>query len=151
MTTSTQTTTDFQLERRVAAPAERLRRAIAEVEGWWSTAVDRSGDEFTVHFAENWTRVRDEGRRWIIVGQDTPAIPVPDEWVGDVLTFDVEEDGAEASVLRFTHHDLLAQECESMCAPAWQAYIASLVAYAETGEGNPWRAGMAAGGEEPPA
>ena len=151
MTNTSSTTTDLQLERAVAAPAARLRAAISDVESWWSTAVDRSGDEFTAHFDQNWTRVRDEGRRWVIVAQDTPALPVADEWVGDVLTFDVEETAPETSVLRFTHHDLLAQQCASMCEPAWQSYIASLVAFAETGQGDPWRPGMAAEGEAPKA
>lgn len=144
---TTNTTTDFHLDLPVAAPAERLRDSIARVEDWWSTAVDRSGDEFTAHFDRNWTRVRVDGDRWTITAQDTPALPVPDEWVGDVITFAVEDTGAEASTLHFTHHGLLAQECVDVCRPAWRGYLSSLVALAETGEGAPWQPGMAAEGE----
>jgi hypothetical protein len=142
-------TTDFHLDLPVAAPAEHLRVAIARVEDWWTTVVDRSGDEFTAHFDRNWTRLRVAGDSWTVTAQDTPALPIPDEWVGDELAFEVEDTGAGTSVLHFTHHGLLAQECASDCRPAWQHYIASLVSLAETGEGRPWRPGLAPGGEEP--
>jgi hypothetical protein len=92
--------------------------------------------------------VRVDGERWTITAQDTPALPIPDEWVGDELTFAVEDAGGGASVLHFTHHGLLAQECASECRPAWQHYIASLVTLAETGVGRPWRPGQAATGDQ---
>jgi hypothetical protein len=149
MTTESITNTDFHLDVPVAAPAQRLREAVARVGDWWSTALDRDGDEFTAYFEHNWTRVRVDGDRWTITAQDTPALPVADEWVGNVLTFRVEETGAETSTLHFTHYGLLAQECASDCTPAWQNFIASLVSLAETGEGRPWRPGLAARGEGP--
>ena len=144
---TTNTTTDFTVDLAIAAPVERVRDAVARVEDWWSTAVDRDGDELTAHFDSNWTRARVDGDRWTITAQDTPALPVADEWVGDVITFAVEDTGAGTSILRFTHHGLLAQECASDCTPAWQNFLASLVQLAETGQGNPWRPGMAAAGE----
>lgn len=147
----TDTATDFHLDITIAAPAERSRNSVTRVEEWWSTAVDRDGDEFTAHFDSNWTRARVEGDRWTITAQDAPALPVADEWVGDVITFHLEDTGAETSTLHFTHHGLLTQECASDCKPAWQSYLASLVKLAETGAGNPWRPGMAAGGEGPGA
>lgn len=137
--TDTTTITDLHLDLPVAAPAADLRAAIARIEDWWTTAVERSGDEFTAHFGRNWTRVRVDGDRWTITAQDTPALPIADEWVGDELTFGVEDTGAGTSVLHFTHHGLLAQECASDCRSGWQRYTASLVALAETGEGRPWR------------
>ena len=63
MTTNQTTDTDLRLDLRVAAPAHELRSAIDRVEDWWSTAVERSGDEFTAHFDRNWTRVRVDGER----------------------------------------------------------------------------------------
>jgi hypothetical protein len=144
--TTTHTDPDLHLDVAVAAPAARLRAAVARVEDWWSTAVDRSGDEFTAHFDRNWTRIRVDGDRWTVTGQDTPDIPVADEWVGDRLTFAVDEVADGTSVLHFTHHGLLTQECASECRPAWQFYIASLVTLAETGVGRPWRPGEAATG-----
>ena len=143
---TTATTTDLHFDVQVAAPAAQLRAAMARVEDWWSTALERSGDEFTAHFDQNWTRVRVDGDRWTITAQDTPALPVPDEWVGDVLTFVTEEVGEDRSVLHFTHYGLLHQECADECRPAWQHYIASLVTLAETGTGHPWRPGQAATG-----
>jgi hypothetical protein len=148
MTTDSSTHTDFRLDLPVAAPAQRLREAVARIEDWWSTALERDGDEFTAHFDRNWTRIRVAGDRWTVTAQDTPALPVADEWVGDVLTFEVEDTGAETSTLHFTHHGLLAQECASDCQPAWRNFIASLVALAETGEGRPWRPGVAPTGVE---
>lgn len=146
MTTDTSTPTDLRLDLRVKAPAHRLRAAVADVEGWWSTSLERTGDEFTAHFDQNWTRVRVDGPRWTITGQDSPALPVPDEWLGDTLTFEVEEVGDGTSVLHFAHHGLLAQECADECRPAWMHYLASLVTLAETGRGNPWSPGLPATG-----
>lgn len=142
--------TDLHYDLSVKAPAAQLRAAIANVEGWWSTALERSGDEFTAYFDQNWTRVRVEGDRWTITAQDTPALPVADEWVGDTLTFEVEDTSSDtgASVLHFTHYGLLAQECADECRPAWQHYIASLVALAETGQGRPWQPGLATTGQQ---
>lgn len=141
MTTTSQAT-DLHLDLRVRAPASVLRAAVADVAGWWSTRLERSGNELTAWFDENWTRVRIDGERWTVTGQDTPALPVPDEWVGDALTFAVEDTGGGTSVLHFTHHGLLAQECADLCRPAWQHYLASLVALAETGRGRPWNPGL---------
>lgn len=145
--TTQSTTSDLRFDVQVAAPAAQLRSAVARVEDWWSTALERSVDEFTAHFDQNWTRVRVEGERWTITGQDSPALPVADEWVGDVLNFVVEEIGPDRSVLHFTHHGLLAQECADECRPAWLHYIASLVTLAETGTGRPWRPGLATTGK----
>jgi hypothetical protein len=138
--TTINATTDLVIDRPVAAPAQRLREAIGDVEGWWTETVDRDGDEFTARFGDNWTRVRVDGERWTIIGQDTPAIPVPDEWVGDVITFAVEDAGDGTSVLHFAHHGLLEQQCADECRPAWQHFVGSIVALAETGAGNPRRA-----------
>ena len=149
MTNDSTTDADLRLDYSVAAPAHELRSAIGRVEDWWSTAVERSGDEFTAHFDSNWTRVRVDGERWIITAQDTPALPVADEWVGDRITFAVEATGDTSSVLHFTHHGLLAQACADDCRPAWQSYLASLVALAETGKGTPWAPGLPAGGQQP--
>jgi hypothetical protein len=148
MTTDAHRSTDLHLDLQVKAPAVRLRAAVADVEGWWSTVLERSGDELTAHFDQNWTRVRIDGSRWTVTAQDTPALPVPDEWVGDTLTFEVEDAVGDrtGSVLHFTHQGLLAQECADLCRPAWQHYVASLVALAETGQGRPWSPGLPATG-----
>lgn len=140
--------TDFSITVPVAASAQDVRAAVARVEDWWTTAVERSGDEFTARFDDNiWTSFRVEGDRWTVTGQDAPKLPVADEWVGDVLSFGVEETGAGTSTLTFTHHGLLTQECAAMCQPGWKHYVASLVALAETGTGNPSRPALAAAGE----
>lgn len=137
---------DLVLELPVDAPPDRVRAAVPRVEQWWSTAVDRAGDEFTVHFAENWTRLRDAGDTWTVTAQDTPALPDPDEWVGDTIRFEVEDTGDGRSRLRLVHVGLLAQLCAQDCRPAWQHYLRSLVALVETGQGDPWRPGLAAAG-----
>ena len=149
MTTNTQTGSDLHLDIPVAASAQDLRAAIARVEDWWSTSVERSGDEFTAYFDKNWTRVRVDGDRWTVTAQDTPALPIADEWVGDEITFAVDDAGDGRSVLRFTHHGLLAQDCAEICRPAWQSYLTSLVALAETGQGDPWKPGLRADGQGP--
>ena len=147
MTTGTARSTDLRLDLTVQASAARLRAAVADVEGWWSTAHERTGDELTVHFDQNWTRVRVDGGTWKVTAQNSPVLPVPDEWVGDDLTFEVEEVDAATSVLHFTHRGLLAQDCADECRPAWAYYLGSLVTLAETGQGRPWSPGLAATGQ----
>lgn len=136
-------TTDYRLTLPVGAPAQDVRAAVARVEGWWTTAVERSGDELTTRFDHSWTRFRVEDGRWTVTAQDSPKLPIADEWVGDVLAFDVQETGAGTSTLTFTHHGLLTQECAAICQPGWQHFMASLVALAETGEGHPARPSLA--------
>ena len=131
-------TNDLSIELPVAVPEDALRAAIAQVEAWWSTTVERSDDEFTIHFDHNWTRVRTDGTRWTVVAQDTPHMPIADEWVGNALTFEVMAGENGTSSLRFTHHDLMPQQCAEGCLPAWRYYINSLVSLAETGKGQPF-------------
>jgi hypothetical protein len=139
--------TDFSITVPVAAPAQDVRTASTRVEEWWTTAVERSGDEFTARFGHGWCRFRVDGSRWTVTAQDSPVLPIADEWVGDVLSFDVEETGTDTSTLTFTHHGLMTEECAAMCQSGWQHFVASLVALAETGAGNPSRPDLAAAGE----
>src|SRR5262245_20456540 len=118
---------DLCITHPVAASPQTLRAAILNVEGWWSTRIDRDGIEFTAYFDQNWTRMRVEefGEliRWTVTAQDTPALPDPQEWIGDVLTLEAEPAAGGGSTLRFIHYGLLAQECGDFCEPIWQDYI----------------------------
>ncbi len=141
MTTNTAVlnTSDFVAVREVGAPVDRLRDVIAQPQLWWSTRCEWEGDEFTVRFGENWTRVRvsDEGARWTVTAMDTPALSVPDEWVGDELSLVAEPNGVGGSVLRFVHHGLRAQDCADICTGHWPRFVDSLVDVAEGGAGAP--------------
>ena len=64
--------------------------------------------------------------------------PHTPEWAGTTIVFELAPaDGG--SELRFRHVGLTPQlECFDMCHEGWTHYLASLVAYVDTGEGHPY-------------
>ncbi len=62
------------------------------------------------------------------------------EWVGTVITFDLEADG-DVTRLRFGHRDWReSNDFFASCNYQWGRYTESLKQYCETGVGNPWLA-----------
>ena len=149
-----ETTEDFAATLQVAAPPRRVLDALRTpetVSAWWGPATGsaEAGGTLVVSFQE--------GRQQIVMhvaqaGQDSRVVwqvegaPLTPEWAGTTIVFQVSEsDGG--SVLHFRHHGLTPQlECFDMCFGGWTHYVASLVAYAETGEGSPERHGSAGRG-----
>ena len=139
-------TTDFQSVRTFAVPPEAVVAALTTpggVSAWWGPTIGSlaEGDTFEVGFGSS--------RRIVIVAawvgprhiewkvKEAPHTP---EWVGTTIVFDLApaDEGAE---LRFRHDGLTPRlECFDMCHEGWTHYLASLVAYVDTGEGHPYRA-----------
>jgi uncharacterized protein YndB with AHSA1/START domain len=149
MTTATDRTDtgkDFESTKTFSAPPEEVLAALRTVESitsWWgpTTGSAEMGATFEVSFQEHKQVIvlhvepTEEGQvAWTV--KETPLTP---EWVGTSIVFDVAASG-DGATLHFRHHGLTPQlECFDMCHAGWTHYLASLVSYVETGEGQPSR------------
>lgn len=151
MTTRTdhpETAEDFAATMQVSASPDRVLGALRTPEAvadWWGPTAGSAevGGTLVVSFQDGKQQIviraapAEKGR---VVWQVEGA-PLTPEWAGTTIVFQVSESG-NGSVLHFRHHGLTPQlECFDMCFAGWTHYIASLVAYAETGEGRPERQG----------
>ena len=145
-TDPTETSEDFESTQTLSAPPEKVLAALRTPEAvtdWWGPAIGSTdvGGTFEVSF-ENHKQVIvlqvEPGREGQVVWS-VEATPLTPEWVGTRIVFDVAASG-EGSVLHFRHHGLTpALECFDMCHAGWTHFLASLVSYVDTGEGQPSR------------
>ena len=143
-----ETTEDFAATVQVDAPPDHLLDALrtpAAVSDWWGPATGSAevGGTLVVSFQGGKQQIvmhvapAEDGR---VVWQVQSA-PLTPEWAGTTIVFAVSE-SASGSVLHFRHHGLTPRlDCFDMCFGGWTHYVASLVAYAQTGEGSPERHG----------
>lgn len=128
---------------------EEVRKAIQNVRGWWSQAVEgsseRLGDEFTYHYRDmHRCRIKvvevvaDERIVWEVLDNYFSFTEDKTEWKGTRMIFEIEPKGA-ATYVRFTHEGLVPEyECYGVCSNAWGTYInGSLRRLIATGKGNP--------------
>jgi len=142
---------DYRRVLTVNAPVERLFDAIATrdgVCGWWTPLVRGSSDcggtlrlEFEGMDEHIDPRVvasrRPREVEWRVVEHTSL-----DEWTGTKLRFEVSPAGEDESTLAFQHVGLSPKlECYDQCEAGWNHFLDSLVAFAERGEGAPFRAG----------
>lgn len=146
------TTRAAGLTRRVQldAPVERAFAAVgtlAGVRGWWTPLVSGSTKEgglLTLRFRgiDETIRFRVEackapsGARWVCLGHDSL-----EDWSGTHLSFTVRARADGSSELELRHVGLVpALECYASCRAGWEHFIRSLVAWVETGRGQPFGA-----------
>ena len=142
---------DYRREIPVKAPVERLFDAIATrdgVRGWWTPLVSGSSEhggtmrlEFEGMDEHIDLRIAASRRptevEWSVVEHTSL-----DEWAGTTIRFEVSPAGDGASTLAFQHVGLSPKlECYDQCEAGWDHFLDSLTAYAERGEGAPFRAG----------
>ena len=140
---------DFLREIAVRVPADRLFDAIATVDGvraWWTplvTGTSRRGGTLRLGFegmAEHIDLRVAASRRpalveWTVLGHSSL-----DEWAGTTIRFAIAPAGDEACVLDFRHVGLSPKlECYDHCEAGWDHFLDSLVAFAERGQGAPFR------------
>jgi uncharacterized protein YndB with AHSA1/START domain len=142
----TETSEDFESTKTFSAPPEKVLAALRTPEGitdWWGPTTGSAdvGGTFEVSFQDHEQVIvldvepAEEGQVvWTV--KDTPLTP---EWVGTTIVFDVAASG-DGATLHFRHHGLTPRlECFDMCHAGWTHYLASLVSYVDTGEGQPSR------------
>lgn len=140
---------DYTRELTVKARPEILFDAIATLEGirgWWTHLVSGSGEAGgTIHLEFEGldehidlrviTLQRPTHIEWSLVEHTSL-----DEWEGTSLRFEVSPRGANASCLAFQHVGLSPRlECYNECRAGWDHFLGSVVAFAEHGEGAPFR------------
>ena len=129
----------------IAAPVGVVFAALTEQRGiaaWWTeqtTAETGPGARLIVDFGERYhyaLTVVDLFENERVAWHVDEAHP---EWVGTVITFDLEPDG-DVTRLRFGHRDWRgAGDFYASCNFQWGRYLESLRRYCETGRGDPWR------------
>ncbi|PWB82932.1 MAG: ATPase [Methylocystaceae bacterium] len=124
-------------------------KAVINVRGWWSEAIegatDHAGGVFWYHFQDlhRCTMQVTEltpGRKvvWRVLDNYFSFTKDSREWTGTGITFDIAAKG-DKTELRFTHHGLVPEEeCYAACSDGWGTYITkSLRDLIVTGKGNP--------------
>jgi uncharacterized protein YndB with AHSA1/START domain len=135
----------FRSTQTVAATPETVLAALRStdgVSGWWGSATGSAdmGGTLEVSFLGGRQRIRlhveptSEHRVvWAV-----EAAPLTPEWVGTTVIFEVEQAG-DGTTIHFRHQGLTpGLECFDMCHQGWTHYVASLVSYVETGQGQPY-------------
>ena len=137
--------TDYSAIRRFSAAPDVVYNAVTTTAGltqWWSAASGSGGMGgelvFTFGSAKKIMDVIAADRpthvRWFV----RVCEPLP-EWVGTHIDFVITADNDSESVLHFTHEGLTPQlDCFDTCNNAWGVFLNSLVAYVETGRGQPY-------------
>jgi hypothetical protein len=127
----------------VRAPQAAVLAKLTTIDGlasWWTN--DTTGDataggkiEFTFGSPDRYAAMEvaeaTDGRVvWHCIGG-------PEEWVGGVLTFDLDQDEDE-TVLKFTHAWREPVDFMFHCSTKWAYFLLSLKASCETGAGTPF-------------
>jgi len=140
---------NYRRKMAVRAPVERLFDAVATpdgVRGWWTRLVSGSSDRGAAlrldfegmdeHIDLRVVRSRRPTEvEWRIIEHTSL-----EEWAGTRIRFEVSG-GDAASTLVFEHVGLSPKlECYDQCEAGWGHFLDSLVAFAERGQGMPFRA-----------
>lgn len=148
----------YRRDLRLRAPAAAVYAALATADGlraWWSESADIAEEEggiSTFRFGPHWKKMEVERLdpqrevRWRCVGAliDMPGLQRKDEWVGTRIVFRLAPLDAHTTRLEVEHEGLTPQlACWGLCNDGWNHFLDSLQALVETGEGTPYRPGMA--------
>jgi len=130
------------------SPAE-VMKAIGNVRGWWSEAIDGRTDQLGAEFEFHSGSVHRStqkitewvpGKRvvWHVVESRINFVEDKAEWTGTDIVFEIARKGGQTE-LRFTHVGLVpAIECYGECSGAWGFYVNdSLRSLITTGKGQP--------------
>jgi len=136
---------DFEATMSFKAPEDAVFEALTTPSGlasWWTkvSGSGLAGGELTFLFGDDPLVMRvDKAERPSVVRWTALAFePLPD-WVGTSMSFDVSPHGRGGSRLRFRHTGMTPRlECFSSCSKGWEQYLASLVDYVDSGQGNPF-------------
>jgi hypothetical protein len=143
------TTTDFTTSIVVDQPAYVVFKAINNVRGWWSEAIegntDTLHDEFYYHYQDVHrcnikivASIPNKKITWEVIDNYFSFTKDKDEWKGNIITFDITPQGDQTR-LTFTQAGLVPEyECYDICENAWTTYITrSLYNLITTGKGQP--------------
>jgi hypothetical protein len=128
---------------------EEVFKAINNIRGWWSQAIEGDTDKLGAVFYYAYQDVHRctlkitelvPGKRvvWHVLHNDFNFIKDKSEWNDTDVVFEIARKGDKTEV-RFTHVGLVpAYECYDVCSNAWSGYITgSLRNLIATGKGQP--------------
>jgi uncharacterized protein YndB with AHSA1/START domain len=140
-TTLIGTDADFTRTFTINATPAALRAAITTDEGvndWWAPTVSPGPGLLTISFGDKGADVRVVVTPDLVVWDVVGCSAEPD-WVGTTIEFASTADAAGPIELTFTHRGLGRLPCAESCFAGWTHFLPSLVAYVESGFGNPQR------------
>jgi uncharacterized protein YndB with AHSA1/START domain len=139
---------DYTREIPYATTREQVFGALTTLEGlagWWTPLVTGSpdeGGELEFRFAGLDEKIV------MRVDQATPPSTViwtclvhtgHPEWNGTTIVFELDQATGSSGVLRFHHVGLKPTlRCYETCESGWEHFLASVVSYAQTGNGTPF-------------
>ena len=142
-------TVDFTTTLLVDQTPQQAFKAITNVRGWWSAAIEGATDkldaEFIYHYQDlHYCKLKlielvpGQKVAWLVLDNYFKFTKDTSEWKGTRLVFDISKKGAQTAI-RFTHEGLVPQyECYDVCEEAWTNYITnSLRNLIATGKGQP--------------
>ena len=133
-----------------AKPATIYNALTIDVCKWWTenaTCACKLGDLLSVHFENDthWVMtVADAAPCHSLIWHVTEAfhdlqmLNDKEEWLGTNIIWQLDEQ-KNGTLVTFTHNGLVPSlHCYQICQSGWQHYLASLQAYLESGQGDPY-------------
>ena len=128
----------------VKSSTKDVYKALATIDGlsgWWTattTGESKEGGQIRFQFGDrgffNTKVLRLEPGKRIL----WEVLDGPEEWVGTKISFDLKQEGEQATVM--FKHEGWAKPVEFMhhCSTKWATFLLSMKAYVETGRGAPF-------------
>jgi uncharacterized protein YndB with AHSA1/START domain len=146
---STPTADDFTLEAQFDFARERVFDALTTLEGlagWWTSLVSgtpTAGGKVEFAFAgldeKIVMRVEEATRPSTVIWTCLAHTGHP-EWQRTTIVFELAQGEDDAGLLRFRHIGLTpVLSCYETCENGWDHFLDSLLSYAESSEGSPFR------------
>ena len=147
-TTDGETPGDYTCEVQFRAPRTSVFHALTTLDGlagWWTSLVSgnpNTGGEVELAFAgleEKIVMRVDDATSPSSVTWTCLLHTGHPEWRGTKIAFELTQDDDEHGLLAFRHVGLNPHlDCYETCASGWERFLASLVSYAQQGEGSPF-------------
>lgn len=128
---------------------QEVFKAINNVRGWWSEAIDgntdKDGSEFNYHYKDVHICkmkiiefVPNQKVTWLVLENYFNFTKDKTEWKNTKISFEISAKGGKTELV-FKHIGLVPEyECYTICTGAWSNYInGSLRSLIETGKGKP--------------
>jgi len=135
----------------IHASPQKLYQALTTVEGlksWWTESTVMTNDDITFEFSDGVFQTMrrvdslpDKKVVWECIAQHFPVkgTTQTDEWVGTRVSFALQANQNDSSILVFTHRGLTPQlVCYDQCHEGWDHFLESLKRFLEQGTGTPY-------------
>jgi hypothetical protein len=144
---------NFHHQMVVNAPDKKVFESLtSKISFWWTEmfegASDKQGDVFTVRFGASVFKtiiveelIVSNKIVWLVSDTliDIPGLTNKTEWLNTRIVWEITQQ-KEKTLLKLTHIGLNSGiECYDICSVGWHQFTESLIAFTETGNGNPFK------------